>query len=440
MKKKRFIFLILLLVFCVSGCNLEKRINSDDSITHYEKDELFEIAEETTRPVIAEQSSNCLSQESGGQSGRQDYLEQQENFEYIKYDAANCYYTTDVEKYMQSLFCLDKDTGVVYFINRNKDWYIYRLYNEKAELVVELPARNLYIVGGILYFIVEDYDKYELEEGLDGDIYAYSIAEGIVYKILETDSLEGEVYRMIPYEDGLALDSNKILKINADGSTTVKRTLSFYSFDSGNIETDSYKRTYMGWGDFYLQTIYIDGDWKIVLRNRINDEINTIEVQGTKGFIIENDWYSFDRQEIYVTNLLSGAQQVFNCLTMFQETAPYYASHLETDIHLINSVTVTRDYIWAVLLNRYLLCIDPGSGEAVCYMFAAEEDAINNLNSVGGICDLYTDGINVYAAYSCEEVTWNHGEMVYVNTEEIMGQHKFSCLPMLKLEYLTEER
>ena len=58
---------------------------------------------------------------------------------------------------IESVFYIDEMTGVVYFVNFNKDWHIYRMKDGEAEKAVPLPANNLCMYDGSLYFMIEFY-------------------------------------------------------------------------------------------------------------------------------------------------------------------------------------------------------------------------------------------------------------------------------------------
>ena len=90
-----------------------------------------------------------------------------------------------------SLFCIDSDTGVVYFANKGKDSYLYRMKEGEVELAVAIPVKEIYTYGESVYFMIENYGKYDLKDMHNGDIYSYTPKTGIVQLIYPAGNIEG---------------------------------------------------------------------------------------------------------------------------------------------------------------------------------------------------------------------------------------------------------
>ncbi len=84
----------------------------------------------------------------------------------------------------QVLVCPDPLSGITYYVNYGRDYYIYAIKNKIAELVVEIPSKNLYCRDGKLYFMVEDYGEYPLDGLKNGDILCYNPTDGNVSAII----------------------------------------------------------------------------------------------------------------------------------------------------------------------------------------------------------------------------------------------------------------
>ena len=412
--------------------------------TQYRTEELFETAGENNEKISLPDAERQEAKEPSGEQEKKEYLEQQENYAYVAYDAANRYRYGDPEENLKSLFCLDPDTGVAYFVNQNKDWCIYRLVNGRTELAVGLPARELYVVNGTVYFILEDYDQYELEEGLtEGDIYACTLADGSVKKVFSAEGLGSEIYRMRPYEDGIAI----YCRVDTGDSENqkIREVYLFYRFANAVLEEDSCKRVLPGWKDYYLTRKKKDSTRFFSLWSRSNHEAEQINFDGIggRGFIVKDVLYFFGRTRCVTIDLLTGKQTEYDVYSIFKELAPERVAAMER-IHeengltgytwLVEGFTVTRDYVWMSLLNTYVLRLNPVSGEAACYMLESQ------FGQTGWVRELYTDGINLYATYISSRTPedFERRTPVRICTEKIVGQDKLTVLPLLAVEHLTK--
>ena len=74
-------------------------------------------------------------------------------------------FTRDTES-GASLFCLDKDE-TVYFVNQNRDNYLYQMKDGNVQLAVALPVKEVYVWKDYVYFMIKE----DIEEKKAGDIY-----------------------------------------------------------------------------------------------------------------------------------------------------------------------------------------------------------------------------------------------------------------------------
>ena len=108
------------------------------------------------------------------------------------------------------LVCPDPVYNITYFVNYGRDYLIYAVRGDKSELVVEIPARDLFCKDGELYFLVEDYGKFALSGVKDGDIVKYNPADGSLEPVLSANA-----DAMIVYPDAIHYSVGKSLPSGA---------------------------------------------------------------------------------------------------------------------------------------------------------------------------------------------------------------------------------
>ena len=276
---------ILGLILLLGGCTA--LTEQDSAVTPatdaYIAEDLFETTNSQETITLPEKKQDEISGKET--SDLPEYLKPQENIEYVKYDSANRFRSPDYTRDLNSMFCIDQDTGVAYFVNQNKDWYIYRLVNDNVELVIDLPARELYVINGKVYFILEDYDKYVLQELTEGDVYAYTIATGCLERVFQAERLQYEIYRMKPYEDGIAIHCRV-------SEQKTEHFYLYYTYASDVLENDTYMRAIPGWKDYYLTWNQSDNKmnvWNALWsREKQEKEQLSFEVVGESSFIVED--------------------------------------------------------------------------------------------------------------------------------------------------------
>ena len=107
------------------------------------------------------------------------------------------------------MFCLDETTGVVYFVNQGKDNFLYRMKDGEVALAVAMPMQQLYTYQGSVYFMVDNYGRYELEGMKTGDIYCYTPSSGAVELVYALGTILGETvenardYKLLVEESGI---------------------------------------------------------------------------------------------------------------------------------------------------------------------------------------------------------------------------------------------
>ena len=122
------------------------------------------------------------------------------------YNALNRKLSTDAEIGLEgcSDFCVDETTGVIYFVNQGKDNYLYQIKEGEVQVAVEMPVQQIYPYQGLVYFMVDKSDTYDLQEKHSGDIYCYTPASGAVELVYEAGAIEGSsTHKLTVIESGI---------------------------------------------------------------------------------------------------------------------------------------------------------------------------------------------------------------------------------------------
>lgn len=433
MKKKHIYFGLLLAMILFAGCGKQEPAQSNESlfqsIENSEKEEKLEIV------LLRDGISNDVLYE---------VLTQTDASEYAKYNVLNRMLSQDGDKNQQSLFCIDSDTGVVYFVNQNKDWFIYRLKDGRAELAVALPAKELYCNNGILYFMIEDYEKYIIHGAKNGDIYAYTPVKGVVELVYAAGNLaEGTGIRskLTVNENGIyfvAGGERKPVTYNGKEVTIVEEKEWYLPFGEAEPEEDKNQTTQAGWKEFYPAfTKNEAGELELTLSARtglVKDDIRlNLHNLSPRYYCVSGDMlYCCYTKEILLLNLETKEQLLFDCRSSLRQPTEEEAEKLKEDLkdvddegeflasklrgEIIESFTGTNNYIWASTDEDALLRIDKTSGE------------IKKALLEKAIVTLYTDGENVYGLDK-------DGYVARIVTEPLDSEEEIAAL---KVEYLTK--
>ena len=292
-----------------------------------------------------------------------------------------------------SLFCLDESTGVIYFVNQTKDNFLYRIKDGEVALAVAMPVKEIYPYGGSIYFMVDSYNKYELQGMQSGDIYCYTPASGVVELVYAAGSIENsEWHELSVAESGVYFGYRvKVRKGEREGETVY--SMNSYQIPFGEIEPvlDEKFMTISGWKDYY----FVRNDkGKIALVSR------TLDTDGNREELelplspycycaVEDILYCAEKTSISCTNLETGEITYYD----FVEAMKKMEINLEIEQgkRMIRWFTMTEDAIW-VVTDYNIYRMDLESGE-VTY------GALSHNNKLYIINTLYTDGKEIYGAY-----------------------------------------
>lgn len=122
------------------------------------------------------------------------------------------------------LVCKDPVYDITYYVNYGRDYYIYAYREEKAELAVAIPARDLFCKEGELYFIADSYGLYQFSGFAQGNVLKYNPKDGTVAVVSDCNA-----DRMIVYTDGICYKQIESVK-EFEGGQSVSEKCFFFSF------------------------------------------------------------------------------------------------------------------------------------------------------------------------------------------------------------------
>lgn len=134
----------------------------------------------------------------------------------------------DLEDYglgLPILVCKDPVYDITYYVNYGRDYFIYAFQDGISELVLEIPARELYCINGELFFLVDSYELYKLEDITEGNVLKYNPTNGEVNVVLTVQAED-----MVVYPDGICYEIlDKVVTLE-NGSIMPYVSRFYYSF------------------------------------------------------------------------------------------------------------------------------------------------------------------------------------------------------------------
>ena len=372
--KQTVMALLLLLCLLVSGCGAAGTENQ-------KQDAVFEDATQTV---------------DGNRSGIAETLETVDASEQAKWNAFNGLVCTMTSEPVRSLFLVDDTTGVVYYVNQYKDWYIYRIKDGEVSLAVSMPAKELQTHDGILYFMLDDYGKYDLGDAHIGDIYSYTPETGevaVVYT-MEDDELLG--HNLAAKEDGLYFCFARQSFLD-NPPPDIHYFVEDYFLPYGSTTPERvYKKdtTRPGWREYALMGSFGD---TLLRSSDEKGEVETITLPMSKPshMCVVDD-------TLYCKHKGSGLIRKYDLLTEEEQVYDLNEAMLEGEQILYGfSATEQGKYIW-VNGDRTLFRIDTETGEintwfAPFYFANGSTSKYYNMNNT-----LYTDGTHLYTLASSD--------------------------------------
>ena len=299
-----------------------------------------------------------------------------------------------------SLFCIDETTGVVYFVNRGDDEYLYRIKDGEVKLAVEMPVKEVYPYGDSVYFMIESYGKYELEGMKSGDIFCYTPATGEIQLVYPLGTKENRAtsHQLMVNENGIYF-SYHILVAQTLAQQRVTEAYHYYlPFGATELVEDTNLMTQAG-NETYMIDLRNSG---LSLKRKTEDRNDTIQLTNSRGTvcIVEDMVYFSTKETVSCMNLKTGEQQQYHVSEMIKKTfvTEIGVTNYLGNMEMVNSFLVIEDKLWVCDLGN-LYCFDLKTGEIILYSLL-EKKTDDAYYGYYGITALYTDGTNIYCTSS----------------------------------------
>ena len=377
---RKLFYFISFIFLCMTGCQLTTEENIEESIPIITTGAFMPL--ET--PVEEKKEDDDETEEKVVIEGLCEVIPQKKVKSAKLYNAMN-------QMRGKTIFCVDETTGVTYFVNFNQDWYVYRIKDGEAKLAVSLPAKNLCIYEGSLYFVVDFYDTYEIEGIEEGDIYCYTPATGMVefvYRPGEGIDGAGSIYSLAVKETGIHF-SYSIPNPNDENSKIIK--FDILTFDATEAMEDSSQGADLWWNDYNISST--DG-YNICLIHKddfynqkvLSEAISMYCLVGDEFYYTERKGY--ENTKIFIKNLATEAEEVIDLLEVIKEIFPNETEESLKEQKLMESFVATEggDKIWISIKHASLICYNRITKEFILY---------GNYGT-NGVGILYTDGVHLY--------------------------------------------
>lgn len=314
----------------------------------------------------------------------------------------------------KSLFCVDEQTGITYFVNQGEDYYLYQMKSGEVKVVVPMPVKEIYPYGDLVYFMIDDYNKYDLQDMNNGDIYCYDSKNNTIELVYEAGAIENsEVHKLFVEETGLYFYYEE----------EESRVMHSYYLPFGETEPiiDKQYIPRKGWGKYWFSY-----NPKLILETRpgTGEEKETLELfaEVTSYCVVGDILYSAERTYISCINLVTGERTGYDFLEEIKKVEGQEKID-DTGFRIIESFVITKDSVW-ITTGSYLYCMDLKNGEVECVYI------LDKQNNPCYIATLYTNGEEVYGV---QEVSKDTKKLVRILTKEIEKESLFG-LPVIRVE------
>lgn len=336
-----------------------------------------------------------------------------------------------------SLFCIDSDTGVVYFANKGNDGYLYRMKDGEVKLAVAMPVKEIYTYDGLVYFMIENYEKYELKDMHNGDIYCYSPNTGAVQLIYPAGEIEGaSEHKLMVNSDGIYFSYRVRKESESEESGTSLYYYRYLAFGETEPVADMKSMTTIGWENYYLDFPYIDNSPKFALVSRTDylDDVKEVCAKTFRYCVVGDTLYSVGLGSTILAclNLTTGETKEYDFYEIVKQahTDADGEVHLSDTMEIFNSFLVMEKEIWL-------------SGPSEVYHLDLESGEMNYYRLVKGdtldscvIDALYTDGEQLYTM-TCP-INQTEKSFHRILTEEVGVRVTWRAESTLQVESLVE--
>lgn len=425
-QKKLYLWLGVLLLGCM-GCSIESNQESttptitSTPIPTIKKEPTTSAMFQRGEEMITPQPSPSLKKQERKTEGLCEALEKTENV-LVGYNSLNRMLSTmDMNRlfFGESYFCVDESRGVSYFVNQGKDYYLYRIKEGEVALAVAMPVKELCVYQDSIYFMIHDYEKYELQEMKSGDIYCYTPASGTVELVYAAGNIENSVQHRLEVEESGIYFSYRL-------GTEAKIYSYYLPFGGTEPVKDTKAMVTKGWKDY----IFWQDNFNLGLASRIvkdgTRERLELPPMDTINFCVVGDFlYSANHTSISCFNLETKEEFVYD----FSKVIEKQEENLIKDgFQVIQSFTLTKDAIW-LTTGGYVYCMDLKSGEIHSgSIMGVEKEKYCNITI------LYTDGKEVYGLDTPKVASKEGASVVRLLTEQMDGLGKAEIIA----EFLTE--
>lgn len=333
-----------------------------------------------------------------------------------------------------SIFWFDEENEVSYFVNRASDYYIYQLKGNESKLVVDIPAQELWMYDGLLYFMVENYDNRELVDMHLGDIYCYNPKK---------DTVE------LVYAVG-AMDENSVaheLKVNDDGiyfsyqikneeiSTTERHIYNLYDyhlpFGATEPVKDELSTTRIGWENYEL--IYTPS-LALMSRTEGTKDMKELSIGAFRYCVVGDMLYSVSLGDckLYGLNLRTDEKIEYDFSELIQNDL-ITGETISSGQVVFHSFVIRENEIWLAGSNLYYMDLE--TGEQNVYILQDKDGNrkfIEKLYTAGD--ELYVEiNTNLYAGGVAHKLVRLATDEIQISNYTNDGQHEV----FMRIEELT---
>lgn len=385
-KKGMLIMTVVVIICNYSGCS--KKNNTDTGLTQEQLEEMKAdeefaesiVTEEGTLPLDENTGTNVLTLVDGLADNTLEVVGQ--DYEGV----ANLEQNVKGDEDML-LFCKDPVYDVSYFVNYQTDYFIYRLKDGEAQLVLRLPAQRLFCHGGNLYFILNNVSIGNLYSftGIDAmSVCEYNPVTGKVKVVIDEP-----VDTMYVYNDGIYAQSITISHINPDteefnlNQQFISRESYYYSFESEQCtKMDKDTGSLFFWNDYA-----IDNYQKIVTDEKdevVKSGIKLSKRDGSEEITINDDGNSVEycvyQDKLYYLMQYKPMIVSYDLNTGEKIEYPLVEDTESLDFVIVNDKIYVNNMIELDLQTGMQSVIQPEDESLVAHT-------------------LYTDGENLYGVY-----------------------------------------
>lgn len=295
-----------------------------------------------------------------------------------------------------SVFWFDEETGVSYFVNRASDYYIYQLEGNEAKLVVDIPAQELWMHDGLLYFMVENYDNRELVDIHLGDIYCYNPKEDMVELVYAVGAMDekGVGHGLKVNENGIYF-SYLVKDEERSTATSSRFTPYYYHLPFGATEPvkDELEMTKVGWENYELLCM---PPWTLVSRTEGLKDKKELSIKAFQYCIVGDMLYSIGLGDckLYGLNLRTEEKIEYDFSEIFQ-ASDYVTGEriIPSGLVVFNSFVIKENEIWLSGTSRlYHMNLETGEQNSYILKYEDKEEFDNGVT----MRNLYTAGNELY--------------------------------------------